>query len=187
MLTQVLRIAVEESLALFGVSAVLSLLSLKQDPMLWGGRGPADVRNFIGSMTRGTRQRQWSWWLVQLVLVLLALGHVVLRVVELDQNAYPATGVAAASLVTFLGFGVHEVAVNGLLALLRPPWAFVPGIMDLPGFRDRRWHWATLKRGLVPALPVALVVTILGSVATGVWGVGRVLPDTAVHAPPSQE
>ncbi len=179
MLVEALQLGLWHGTALFALSAAASVLSLRQDPMLWGARGPADVRNFIGSMTRGTRERQSQLALLHVALVLAALGSVVLRVVELDQDRYPAVGVALASFVTFIGFGLHEVVVNAVLAAARPSWAFVSGIVDMPGFGDRRWYVATLKRGLLPAVPVAVVITILASVATNSWGLGRVLPDAA--------
>lgn len=179
MLPEALQLGLWHCLALFALSALLSVLSLRQDPMLWGARGPADVRNFIGSMTRGTRDRLTVVALVQVALVVGALGSVVLRVVELDQYTYPTVGVAVSSFLTFLGFGLHEVVVNAALAATRPGWAFVSGIVDMPGFKDRRWYLATLKRGLIPAVPVAVVVTILASVATNSWGIGRVIPDPA--------
>lgn len=145
--------------------------SLAHDPMIWARSSPPDVRAFLGPPSATTLRRKRAWGVGLLAILLGVFGHLVVEVRALAPGPYPAAAVALAAFTCFQCFNLFDALVIDLgLVLWRPRWAFPPGVADLPGLRDVRWHLANFWKGVVGGVPFTGLVTLVGFAAEGLAG-----------------
>lgn len=166
-MSDVLGSSVLHGLALGAVMTVVTVASLRQNPLIWLDDAPPDVRKRFGPIDARTRREKRTWGIVVAVALVATFAHLVAGVHHLGTFA---TFVAA--YVAFQTFNLYDALVIDVpLVVLRPHWAFPDGAADAPSYRDARWHVRNWLVGVVGGVPLAGLVALLGWVGT--WWMGR--------------
>ncbi len=147
--------------ALSAFMGALIWASLKQNPLIWAGDAPPDVRARIGALDERTKRQKRSWGVVMVVGLVALFGSLAWRTFPLGLAP---TFVAA--FLCFQTFNLFDALVIDLgLVVLKPAWAFPPGTADSPSYRDVRWHLGNWLKGFAGGAVFAALVTGVSALA----------------------
>lgn len=171
MWTAALAVGLTHGAVLSALMGALIAGSLVHDPMIWARSSPPDVQAVLGPPSAATLRRKRAWGVGLLAILLGVFGHLVVEVRALAPGPFPVAAVALAAFTCFQCFNLFDALVIDLgLVLWRPRWAFPPGVADLPGLRDVRWHLGNFGKGVVGGVPFAGLVTLVGAAAAWLAG-----------------
>lgn len=170
-MTDAIRQGLLHGAGLSAFMGALIFLSLRQNPLIWLGDAPADVRARLGPIDDRTRRQRRAWGLLMFVGLGVVFGHLAWRTWPLGAMACFVAG-----FVCFETFNLFDAVVIDLgLVVFRPRWAFPPGAEDSPSYRDPRWHLGNWLKGVVAGLPFAGIVVGLAAAIAGL--AARLPPD----------